>query len=533
MITFLPSADFTEVARLLDDKRLGGQRTEAWSILKWLRSPDAYPKLVRAGYCLMWKGHEEALAQYLNAMLVEWARRGKKNDLLQPFDSARGLHERPNATMPPWLGCEALHAYHRSALLAKLPEHYAQFGWRERADVYTGSYPWPVMDPDTKTWHLRWPKSAKRPAEPIVMETTTESTRKRKRAQPPASASSLKTAPTVAAKPGPLCGKVISPDEQAARPMSRVLTFGRKQAPRAIVVLIHGLSDSADGWHGSFAGRWARAMPGVLVVVPQSPDECGAYSPDQRGSGWSQPGDRKYDWLSQAGVGVVKSDRRACIRTLQQVTEMRVRQLDRWLDSLLATHSLSAREMVLVGFSQGSILAAVCGTRRRCRGVVAVGGVPGQPFYDATVDDYVGGAWYSTRTCLPPPPPSPPSLSLRMAHVRRRCLLSARKPTSRVRCPHTDRGPTVARALRYPVRLESSVQVRLGAACRCKGRCSSHQLLPGEWHRGQLCGPAQERADAGSAGGRLLALGGGPGARFPRVVVRRGPRPNQAHALAR
>ena len=45
---------------MLDDKRLGGQRTEAWAILKWLRAPEAYPKLVKAGYCLMWKGYEAA-----------------------------------------------------------------------------------------------------------------------------------------------------------------------------------------------------------------------------------------------------------------------------------------------------------------------------------------------------------------------------------------------------------------------------------------------------------------------------------------
>ena len=49
MITFLPCTDFAMVATLLDDKRLGGQRTEAWAILKWLRDPAKYPKLVKAG----------------------------------------------------------------------------------------------------------------------------------------------------------------------------------------------------------------------------------------------------------------------------------------------------------------------------------------------------------------------------------------------------------------------------------------------------------------------------------------------------
>lgn len=173
--------------------------------------------------------------------------------------------------------------------------------------------------------------------------------------------------------------------------MSKVLLFGRKQKPRALVVLLHGLTDTADGWHGSFAGRWARGLPGVLVAVPQSPDECGAYSPHQ--PGWSARGERKYDWLAQPGTNVELSNWEACVATLQAVTAARVAQLDRWIDSLLRTHGLTDRELVLVGFSQGSILAAISGTRRCCRGVVAVGGVPGQPVYDVAVDDYVGGGW--------------------------------------------------------------------------------------------------------------------------------------------
>ena len=157
MITFLPCADFDAIARLLDDKRLGGQRTEAWAILKWLRAPQEYPKLVKAGYCAMWDGFEDALIKYVNAMLVEWARRGKKNDLLQPFDPSLGLQEVAAAPLPPWLGCEELHGYHRAALLAKLPQHYSQFGWSEQGSAYNGSYPWPVREVDTGAWVLRCP----------------------------------------------------------------------------------------------------------------------------------------------------------------------------------------------------------------------------------------------------------------------------------------------------------------------------------------------------------------------------------------
>ena len=162
MITFLPCADFDAIARLLDDKRLGGQRTEAWAILKWLRAPQEYPKLVKAGYCAMWSGYEEALVKYVNAMLREWARRGKKNDVLKPGDAALGLKESTSPPMPPWLGEERLHSCHRDALMAKLPSHYGRLGWSETGTEYDGSYLWPERLPDG-SWVLRWPKAARRP----------------------------------------------------------------------------------------------------------------------------------------------------------------------------------------------------------------------------------------------------------------------------------------------------------------------------------------------------------------------------------
>lgn len=173
MITFLPCTNFDAIARLLDDKRLGGQRTEAWAILKWLRAPQEYPKLVKAGYCAMWSGYEEALVKYVNAMLREWAMRGKKNDLLQPGDAALGLQETMNPPMPPWLGEERLHSCHRDALIAKLPSHYGRLGWSETGAAYDGSYLWPERLLDG-SWVLRWPKAMKRPHIPISGEPAPE-----------------------------------------------------------------------------------------------------------------------------------------------------------------------------------------------------------------------------------------------------------------------------------------------------------------------------------------------------------------------
>mmetsp|Transcript_42900 Transcript_42900/g.100718 ORF Transcript_42900/g.100718 Transcript_42900/m.100718 type:complete len:245 (-) Transcript_42900:161-895(-) len=184
MITFLPYADFNEVARCLDDKRLGAQRYESWSILKWLRAPEDYPKLVRAGYCSMWRGYEDALVRYINAMLCEWAARGMRNELLKPFDPERGLDRNADKmpAMPPWLGVEEMHSYHRHALVAKHSTHYCQFGWHENGTKYNGSYLWPVRvtnndaDESKEEWMLRWPKSMKRPLISISKDVNSKAT---------------------------------------------------------------------------------------------------------------------------------------------------------------------------------------------------------------------------------------------------------------------------------------------------------------------------------------------------------------------
>ena len=76
----------------------------------------------------MWKGCETALVQYLNIILVKWERRGKQNITTRPYDPDRGLDivakDDAYLVLSPWWG----HAYHRHALMAKLPSHYRQFG---------------------------------------------------------------------------------------------------------------------------------------------------------------------------------------------------------------------------------------------------------------------------------------------------------------------------------------------------------------------------------------------------------------------
>lgn len=131
MQTFLPYPDFAACAAALDDRRLGKQRVEAYQILRatqgltrgWRNHPAVN----------MWRGYEDALGLYMNAMIDEWERRGFKNNMTRHSIAA-------DVAMPPWLGHPNLHASHRSNLLRKAPAHYSQLGW---AEPPTLPYFWP------------------------------------------------------------------------------------------------------------------------------------------------------------------------------------------------------------------------------------------------------------------------------------------------------------------------------------------------------------------------------------------------------
>lgn len=127
MQTFLPYPDFQASARVLDRARLGKQRVEARQLLTprgWANHPAAR----------MWLGYEGALAEYGDAMIEEWMRRGYRNTM--PLLGSGGPR-------PPWFGDPAFHASHRSNLLRKDPGHYAQFGWAELPDL---PYVWPSRE---------------------------------------------------------------------------------------------------------------------------------------------------------------------------------------------------------------------------------------------------------------------------------------------------------------------------------------------------------------------------------------------------
>jgi hypothetical protein len=148
MQTFLPSINFTECARMLDDKRLGKQRVECLQILHCLvgrtQGWQNHPAVK------MWRGYERCLAHYGLEICEEWIygrfHRDTCSSQLKQLELYAEMHmNQPDIQRPPWLLddyiAERVITSHRSNLLRKDPEHYGQFGWNIPNDL---PYFWPV-----------------------------------------------------------------------------------------------------------------------------------------------------------------------------------------------------------------------------------------------------------------------------------------------------------------------------------------------------------------------------------------------------
>lgn len=116
--TFLPYADFNETAKVLDYKRLGKQRVEAYQITRVLQGLTKgwrnHPAV------LMWEGFEPALFEYGRVICLEWIERGYNDSLLDKFPQESIIY-------PPWLGDTRLHISHQANLVRKDPDHYRQY----------------------------------------------------------------------------------------------------------------------------------------------------------------------------------------------------------------------------------------------------------------------------------------------------------------------------------------------------------------------------------------------------------------------
>jgi hypothetical protein len=158
----MPYGNFEVVAEVLDNRRLNKQALEGWQIMMtnlkldpqgnfreprgWFNHPAA----------VMWRGHDQALLEYISEMVREWKRRGYKSTIL---DKANATFEvalkhdltiwNSDAKLPLWLSdfttLDKVAVTHRVALLNKDYEWYSQYYWYEdegaRPDSY--EYYWP------------------------------------------------------------------------------------------------------------------------------------------------------------------------------------------------------------------------------------------------------------------------------------------------------------------------------------------------------------------------------------------------------
>lgn len=124
MQTFLPFPDFEKSAFMLDWRRLGKQRVEAWQILRALRGESkgwANHPAVK-----MWRGYETGLCAYGWTVSIEWRRRGYRDTMLMRFQEewSRITDGFGWGALPPWFGRPDFHEAHRSNLIRKDPGFY-------------------------------------------------------------------------------------------------------------------------------------------------------------------------------------------------------------------------------------------------------------------------------------------------------------------------------------------------------------------------------------------------------------------------
>lgn len=143
MQTFIPCRNYSDSARVLDNKRLGKQRVECYQIARtlvgetngWARHPAVQ----------MWKGYEYELLLYARIICIEWKERGFKDSISQKLRDLEGQYpERfysKAPDYPAWMIGTPFCSSHRAALLYKDFPHYSQFGWTEEPSL---NYWWPT-----------------------------------------------------------------------------------------------------------------------------------------------------------------------------------------------------------------------------------------------------------------------------------------------------------------------------------------------------------------------------------------------------
>jgi hypothetical protein len=144
MQTFMTHDNYVDTAKILDDKRLGKQRVEAYQIIKALRGDYADTGAwVNHPATVMWRGHEYDLALYGLAISIEFYERGFDGyNMVETFSTLTAqLSSNNTEKYPWWVEHELLHKTHQSNLIRKFPEYYG--GWQLPNNI---PYIWPLPE---------------------------------------------------------------------------------------------------------------------------------------------------------------------------------------------------------------------------------------------------------------------------------------------------------------------------------------------------------------------------------------------------
>jgi hypothetical protein len=134
MQTFLPYSNIEKTMKVLDSRRLGKQRVEAFQILNIILNRTKTKGWRNHPAVKMWEKYPNALKLYLNLAIKEWISRGYNNTM--KLETIRG-----KTIFPEWLGNKKFHSSHKSNLLRKDKEHYSVFNWKEKDNL---EYVWPI-----------------------------------------------------------------------------------------------------------------------------------------------------------------------------------------------------------------------------------------------------------------------------------------------------------------------------------------------------------------------------------------------------
>lgn len=121
--TFLPYPDYARSFRVLDQARLGKQRSEVKAVLAMCSSEAFRTQPIVA----MWKPHLWWLMEYGKLCCDEWTGRGFRDNLKPFFEFAqRGYVKGEQPVF-----AERLHSSMRANLLRKDERYYRRYGWTE------------------------------------------------------------------------------------------------------------------------------------------------------------------------------------------------------------------------------------------------------------------------------------------------------------------------------------------------------------------------------------------------------------------